>query len=164
MQIEVFHGSDLVVTNPELRISSRALDFGPGFYTTTNREQAISFAKKVCERNQTTSAVVSVFKIDLDKLKQSLKGKWFESPDEVWLDFVSDNRSGKLQDSDLDCVYGPVANDTIFKTFIVYQNGILTKQDTIDRLKVRPLYNQLVFKTEAALKFLEFDRSFSVKV
>ena len=108
MQIEVFHGSDLVVTNPELRISSRALDFGPGFYTTTNREQAINFAKKVCERNQTTSAVVSVFKIDLDKLKQSLKGKWFES--------------------------------------------------------VRPLYNQLVFKTEAALKFLEFNRSFSVKV
>lgn len=69
-----------------------------------------------------------------------------------------------MQDINLDCVYGPVANDTIFKTFIAYQNGILTKQDTIDRLKVRPLYNQLVFKTEAALKFLEFDRSFSVKV
>lgn len=46
MQIEVFHGSDLVVTNPELRISSRALDFGPDFYTTTNREQAMNFAKK----------------------------------------------------------------------------------------------------------------------
>ena len=81
-----------------------------------------------------------------------------------WLNFVSDNRYGKVQNTPYDFVYGPVANDTIFKTFIAYQNGILSKQDTIERLRVKKLYHQLVFKTTAALEYLSFNRSFQVKV
>jgi hypothetical protein len=40
----LYHGSDQIIKNPELRPSIRTLDFGAGFYTTTNKEQAANFA------------------------------------------------------------------------------------------------------------------------
>ncbi|MDR2406644.1 MAG: DUF3990 domain-containing protein, partial [Bacteroidales bacterium] len=46
----VYHGSTAVIQSPELYRSIRTLDFGPGFYTTANREQAVSFTRKVYER------------------------------------------------------------------------------------------------------------------
>lgn len=53
-----------------------------------------------------------------------------------------------------DIVFDPVANDTIYRTFVAYEEGILTKEETIARLKVRKLFNQMIFVTEAALKEL----------
>lgn len=38
--IAVYHGSDVEVRQPEIRRSNRALDFGAGFYTTLNPDQA----------------------------------------------------------------------------------------------------------------------------
>lgn len=46
----LYHGSNLTVSEPRLIVQNRFLDFGFGFYTTTNRVQAISFAKKVTNR------------------------------------------------------------------------------------------------------------------
>ena len=160
----LYHGSNVEVVKLELRISTHALDFGTGFYTTLNLEQAKNFAAKVADREHSSKAIVSVYEIDFDTFKSSLKGLLFDSPTEEWLDFVSDNRSGKIQESPYDFIFGPVANDTIFKTFIAYQNGILSKQATIERLRVKKLYNQLVLKTSAAIEYLSFTRSFQVKV
>jgi hypothetical protein len=46
----IYHGSSVIVKNPELRYSIRALNFGKGFYTTINEEQAVQFAQKIHER------------------------------------------------------------------------------------------------------------------
>lgn len=162
-KVLLYHGSDVEVRRPEIRRANRALDFGMGFYTTLNLEQASSFARKVRERNGSSEAIVNVYSIDMDALRDSFDLLTFERPDEAWLDFVSDNRTGTSAGARHDAVLGPVANDTIFKTFIAYQNGTLTKAETIERLKVRPLYNQLVFATERALSLLSFERSFAVE-
>jgi hypothetical protein len=42
----VYHGSTAVIQSPELHRSIRTLDFGPGFYTTTNRERPWVLQKK----------------------------------------------------------------------------------------------------------------------
>ncbi|GHV16479.1 hypothetical protein AGMMS49938_16530 [Fibrobacterales bacterium] len=152
----VYHGSDCLVEKPEIRKSARALDFGVGFYTTTNKEQAISFAKKIRERNISEKEVISIYSVDFEYIKRNLNVKIFENPNEEWLDFVSKNRTGTYTEK-FDVIYGAVANDTIFRTFIVYQNGILSKKETIKRLKIRKLYNQMVFTTEKALSFLKFE-------
>lgn len=34
----VYHGSNVIVEKPKLIIQNRTLDFGPGFYTTTNQK------------------------------------------------------------------------------------------------------------------------------
>jgi sucrose-6-phosphate hydrolase SacC (GH32 family) len=38
--VQVYHGSDILVKEPKIMQPVRALDFGHGFYTTTNIEQA----------------------------------------------------------------------------------------------------------------------------
>ena len=38
----VYHGSNMIVDQPRLVHQNRTLDFGYGFYTTTNQNQAIS--------------------------------------------------------------------------------------------------------------------------
>lgn len=52
--------------------------------------------------------------------------------------------------------FGSVANDTIYRTFIAYEEGILTKDETIARLKVKKLFDQMTFTTELALKELKY--------
>lgn len=46
----LYHGSNVEVKEPKILAPSHALDFGPGFYTTLNRDQAVDFAGKVVLR------------------------------------------------------------------------------------------------------------------
>jgi hypothetical protein len=149
--LQVYHGSDILVKEPKIMQPVRALDFGHGFYTTTNIEQA----KKVQDRNSSSQTHISIFTLNIDLLKKQ-NVLFFDKPDKKWLDFVSANRNGTYNGQIHDIIYGPVANDTIFKTFIAYQNGILSEKETLKRLKIRKLYNQLVFTNEKALKCLLF--------
>ena len=41
----VYHGSNVEVHEPKILKPNRELDFGNGFYTTTNIDQAIAFAR-----------------------------------------------------------------------------------------------------------------------
>lgn len=153
----VCHGSNLIVDKPRLVHQNRTLDFGYGFYTTTNQNQAINFAGKVTDRKESGSPCVSVYEVpELDELKSKYKVLIFTEPNEEWLDFVFANRNGSYIGEHYDIVFGPVANDTIYRTFIAYEEGILTKDETIARLMVKKLYNQMTFTTELALKELKY--------
>ena len=91
----IYHGSDTDVDNPVILTSNRFLDFGNGFYTTSNKEQAISWAKRVCYRNQKEIGYVSVFEFDLEKAKKELNFREFSLvADYEWLKFVLDCRKG----------------------------------------------------------------------
>lgn len=48
----LYHGSNVTVDHPKRIRQNRYLDFGFGFYTTTNRDQAVNFAQKVTERRK----------------------------------------------------------------------------------------------------------------
>jgi len=151
----LYHGSDVIVERPRLLQQQRTLDFGPGFYTTTNEEQAISFAKKMQDRRGSAQGYVSMYEIaDTAVLRQTLNILEFPAPDEVWLDFVFENRSGTYTGPAHDIIFGPVANDTIYRTFVAYEDGLYTKQETIERLKVKQLYNQMVFCSQRAISLL----------
>lgn len=41
----LYHGSYCIVENPDLQKCAKYKDFGQGFYLTTSKEQAKSFAK-----------------------------------------------------------------------------------------------------------------------
>ena len=53
----LYHGSNVIVDQPKLIRQNRYLDFGFGFYTTTNREQAVNFAQKVTDRRKMGEAM-----------------------------------------------------------------------------------------------------------
>jgi len=164
----LYHGSNQIIKIPELRSSTRTLDFGAGFYTTTNKEQAISFAVKVYDRsirvgNTPQGKFVSVYEVDYEAMRKELDILRFESPSEEWFDFVIANRRNTQQQSrKYDVIYGPVANDTVYRTLIAFETGELSKTETIAKLKVRRLFDQMTFVSERSLSFLKFSGSMEV--
>ena len=47
----LYHGSNIGVTEPQIIVSNRALDFGAGFYTTSSEDQAIRWGlAQICDR------------------------------------------------------------------------------------------------------------------
>ena len=163
----LYHGSDQIIKIPSLLPSPRTLDFGTGFYTTTNKEQAIDFAVKVYERSIREGSApqgkfVSIYEADFEAMQKALDILHFESPNEAWFDFVIANRRSIWQGKKYDVIYGPVANDTIYRTLIAFEAGEVSKSETIARLKVRQLFDQMTFTSEKSLSFLKFSDSMEV--
>ena len=152
----LYHGSNVVVSEPKLIHQSRFLDFGFGFYTTTNKTQAIGFADKVYKRRKEGGRVVNVYELDEVKAFASCSVLNFDAANEAWLDFVSDNRSGSYEGETFDIIFGPAANDDVYTTFNLYTAGVFSKEQTLEALKIKKLYNQLVLTSEKALSHLKF--------
>ena len=152
----VYHGSNIVVDKPRLISQNRALDFGKGFYTTENEAQAISFAEKVYRRRKDGEPLVSIYEIDEKTAFAACSVLRFDFADEFWLDFVSAHRNRSYSGKIYELTYGPVANDDIYLTFQLYASGELSKEETISRLKIKKLYNQLVLSSERAISYLNF--------
>jgi len=155
--LNIYHGSDVVVEKPKILQSTRLLDFGIGFYITSNKEQAVRWAEKVSLRNNTGKKFLSVYTFDLEKSKKEFNVIEFTSADEKWLDFITANRSGKEISEEYDIVIGPVADDNVYLTVKLFETGVLDKEEALKRLKIEKLFNQLLFHTEKALEICEFD-------
>ena len=117
---------------------------------------SIGFADKVTKRRKDGSKAVSIYELDEEKAFAECSVLRFESADEAWLDFVSENRSGNYKGKAYDFIFGPVANDDVYTTFTLYTAGLLTKEQTLEALKIKKLYNQLVLTSEKALSYLKF--------
>ena len=161
--MKVYHGTDTVIEHPRIINRYKTLDFGEGFYTTENENQARDFAVKISQRrNLTLCPVVNCYEFHEDFNRFSVLK--FDVPDEEWLDFVVGQRKGITPNKKYDLIIGPVANDDVFGTIILYETGQLDKENTIKNFKVKKLYNQVVFCNDAVLKFLKFIGSYNVEV
>ena len=132
----LYHGSNVIVDQPKLIRQNRYLDFGFGFYTTTNREQAVNFAQKVTDRRKMGEATLNIYSVNEAVAFQECKVLQFDSPDEAWLDFVAANRQGTYQGEKYDLIYGAVANDDVYRTIALYMTGVLDKVWTDKILKL----------------------------
>jgi len=107
--MKLYHGSTETIKHPKLLNKQRLLDFGPGFYLTSSREQAEKWA--------------------------SIKKK----------------RAG-----------GETKAIVIYQTPTLFETGILTKPETIARLKVHRLFDQISFHTAKALAHLAFINDYEI--
>lgn len=155
--MNIYHGSDVVVERPGILKSNRLLDFGMGFYTTSNKEQAIRWAERVSLRNNTGKKFLSVYRFDIERAKSEVKVIEFKFADEEWLDFITANRRGKEILDEHDIVIGPVADDNVYLTVKLFETGVLDKKEAVKRLKVEKLFDQILFHTEKGLEFCIFD-------
>ncbi|MDO9581140.1 MAG: DUF3990 domain-containing protein [Bacteroidales bacterium] len=155
--MKLYHGSIAIVEQPRILDTQRLLDFGKGFYTTTNKDQAERWA--IIKQNRlgkTAKSFVTEYEFhDTLLSSQSLNIMIFKQASEEWLDFVVQNRNEDVK-HEYDMVIGPVANDTLYQTITLYEAGILTKTETIVRLKVHPLFDQISFHSPKALEHLKF--------
>ena len=60
----LYHGSNVEVREPKLLKMQRELDFGKGFYTTSDLKQATNWAQRTAKRRGTGNPIVSVYEID----------------------------------------------------------------------------------------------------
>lgn len=153
----LFHGSTMVIETPKLLDSQRLLDFVKGFHTTSNQEQAERWAKLKRRRSiENTKAIVSKYFLDDEVITRSnINTKIFEKADEEWLDFVLANRMDLVK-FNYDIVIDPVANDTLYATLTLFETGLLTKNETIVRLKSHKLFDQISFHTNLALAEIQY--------
>lgn len=157
----VYHGSNVEVRKPNILKSRKKTDFGRGFYTTTQKEQAEHWTSIKMDRAKTGRRVVSVFEVGDELLTDpELKIREFHGPDEAWLNFVVDSRKGVEHDYDL--VFGPVANDKVFTVVNLYESGVLDASAAIAELKAYKTYNQLSFHTPRVIRALRFVESYEV--
>lgn len=159
--MRLYHGSNVEVRNPNLRFSREKTDFGRGFYTTTQKEQAERWTEIKLDRAKTGKRIVSVYEIDDAVLTSpDLKIREFHGVDEAWLNFVVDSRKGVKHDYDL--VFGPVANDKVFTTVNLYESGVLDAPAAIAQLRAYKTYDQLSFHTKRVIDALRFVESYIV--
>lgn len=161
--MELYHGSTERIEEPEILEKQRLLDFGKGFYVTSSKEQAERWAiikhKRAIAGSQ---PIVNVYNtIDNLLSDTQLNIKVFHVPNEEWLDFILLNRN-KERFHGYDLVFGPVANDTLYQTLALFESGILTKPETIVRLKVHRLFDQISFNTPKAIKYLQYIRAYEL--
>lgn len=157
--MKLYHGSIVSVKNPNLRQGRPNTDYGKGFYTTVDFDQAARWARIRRDRAGGGNAVVSVYEVD-DMLlqKEDFRIMEYNGATKEWLDFVVANRRYALF-HDYDIVLGPVANDNLYATISLYENGELSAEAAVVQLRTHVLFNQVSFHTEKALAQLRFVES-----
>lgn len=105
--------------------------------------------------------MLSIYQADLDADSGGPAIRRFDSPTEEWLDFVMANRMGRQVQQSSDIVMRPVANDTLYETLTFFERGVLTRAETIVRLRTHELADQVVFHTERGLARLIFNEFLS---
>jgi hypothetical protein len=159
--MKLYHGSTVAVRKPSLRPGRPNADFGKGFYTTSNWEQAVRWAHIKQEREKSQRAIVSVYEFDETLLNSpDWNIRRFLGADEPWLLFVANCR--KSRNHDFDLVEGPVANDKVFTTVNLFESGVLSAEAAIMQLKAYKTYDQLSFHSERVINSLHFVESFNV--
>lgn len=160
---KVYHGSIEEVKNPEIRQPSHSLDYGSGFYTTTSYEQAKRWVKRRMDDRGVTVGYVNIYELD-DNVIKGMKSLFFEKPTEEWVNFVRRNRTDKEFKHDYDIVYGPVADDSVYTQFMLYEGGIISMPTLIQELKTYKLVDQYLFHTEKSLHAIRFVESIKIEL
>lgn len=135
------------------------MDFGSGFYLTSDFRQAEKWAKLVVKRRQQGKAMVNRY---IFTPSNELNILHSNTANDEWLDFVVANRKLQPLKDRYDLVIGPVANDATLPVIDDYMDGRYTKQEAVARLLPQNLTDQYAFLSEKALSFLQFERSETV--
>ena len=151
----LYHGSNVEVKEPILLKVQRELDFGKGFYTTSDMEQAARWAERTAKRRGESNAFVTVYEVNEDELK-NIRLLSFDSPNVEWLNLVVKNRKGEYIAGDWDIISGPVADDQTAQVIDLYLEGAYDEEEAIRRFLTQRLKDQYAFKTDEALKLLIF--------
>ena len=160
----LYHGSTLEVPQPRIFKSEIGRDFGFAFYTTDIQAQAERWARRRAmiesrRKKAEVQPIVSVYEWDEDAARQ-LRFLQFDGASMEWLELVVACRSRIDYSHGYDIVEGKIANDNVGETVSYVMQGIMRKEDAIERLRFEKINNQIAFCTEAALHTLHFQNSY----
>lgn len=147
-----YQGDNKVLDEPKIYLDGSYKDFGYGFYCTNFEKQAKRWA--LTKKNK---HVVNVYSYTENK---NLNCLIFKEMSDEWLDFVVSSRQGIRHEYDI--VEGPMADDTIWNYVDDFARGLISRTAFWELVKFKYPTHQIVFCTEAALKCLEYVRSYQL--
>lgn len=150
--MQIYYGSNVIVNQPKIITDGFYKDFGYGFYCTNFEKQAKRWA--LTKKNK---YVVNVYSYTENK---NLNCLIFKEMSDEWLDFVVSSRQGIRHEYDI--VEEPMADDTIWNYVDDFARGLISRTAFWELVKFKYPTHQIVFCTEAALKCLEYDRSYQL--
>lgn len=150
--MQIYYGSNVIVNQPKIITDGFYKDFGYGFYCTNFEKQAKRWA--LTKKNK---HVVNVYSYTENK---NLNCLIFKEMSNEWLDFVVSSRQGIRHEYDI--VEGPMADETIWNYVDDFARGLISRTAFWELVKFKYPTHQIVFCTEAALKCLEYDRSYQI--
>ena len=162
----LYHGTTLEIKEPKIIKSEVGRDFGFAFYTTDIQEQAERWAIRRAKieskkANIPSLAIVNVY--EWNNTKKFIE-KHFDGASMEWLELVVKCRGDVSFTHGYDIVSGKIANDNVGETVSYVMQGIMRKEDAIERLKFEKINNQIAFCSERSLKELTFVKSYIVEV
>lgn len=168
----VYHGTvsvhrESLLSGIDVNKGYKSVDFGQGFYTTSDFEQAVGIAKartyqykynKSRQYPQDVFPMVISYSVDKKILSRN-KGLIFDEPNNKWKEFIYNNRVGNTYtvsaynnlNQKYQYVYGCVADSEIIEMISDVKNGNSNFGIFIDMLKALKgeKYNQLSFHTNS---------------
>ena len=162
----LFHGGTQIIEHPVVIIADQGRDFGFAFYTTDIREQAERWARRRARyRSRITKQEITGVVCEYDFAEDDcgdLSIRRFEEPSLDWIDFVVANRSNLNFRHTFDLVIGKIANDRVGETISYVVQGVMRREDALERLRFQQINNQFAFCTERAIAKLHYVRSYEV--
>lgn len=163
----LFHGGTDIIEHPIVITGDQGRDFGFAFYATDIREQAERWARRRARyRSRLAGHEVKgiVCEYDFDENGcADLAVKSFPEPSLEWIDFVVANRSDLSFRHGFDLVIGKIANDRVGETISYVVQGVMRREDALERLRFQQINSQFAFCTEKAIAKLRFLRSYEVE-
>lgn len=161
----LYHGTTLEVKSPEILTDEKGRDFGFAFYTTDIKEQAERWAKRRAkiQSRKTGDSITPIVNIYEWDNSIALNNKTFDGASLEWLELVVACRSDITYKHNFDIVMGKIANDNVGEMVSYVLQGIMRKEDAVERLKFEKINNQIAFCTEEAIKQLRFLESYIVE-
>lgn len=157
----LYHGATTIVREPLTHVGRPDLDFGPGFYLTHDRKQAVDWAQTKAGRKKGSKAVLNIYSFDVEHfLLEEFRLLIFPNYDIEWLDFIAASRKGKQPWANLDWIEGGIANDSVISTVDAYVDNSMTAEMAIGKLINEDLKHQICISNQSIidryLRFQEF--------
>ena len=144
----LFHGSNTVVKQPEIRNQGHNKDFGFGFYCTRFEQQAKKWALTKSPKHVVTSYILEE--------DENLKKLTFPEMTDEWLNC----RRGVKHDYDI--VEGPMADDQIWDYVEDFVSGNISREAFWALARYKHPTHQITFCTQKALQSITYKDSYEL--
>lgn len=148
--MRIYHGSTAVIERPIAAAGRLRLDFGQGFYVTDIKLQAEAWAERM-QRIREETGIVSVYELDIKRVKSAFRYFRFEHYDNGWLQFIVANRMGRENVERFDVIEGGVANDRVIDTIEAYMANMMTLDVALRELSKYQPNNQLCITNQRVI-------------
>lgn len=167
-ELQIYHGSNKIITNPQLHLGKIHNDYGQGFYCTLHYEMALEWAAKenkdgfVNEYNLNLSNLKILNLLDekysvLNWIAILLKNRLFRLNDEIAItarEYIINNFY--IDTSEYDIVIGYRADDSYFSYAQSFISNTLPIRNLEKALKLGQLGTQIVLVSEKAFNQIIF--------